>query len=202
LESADESHLLLLVPDERERIESEMRIGRRRGREGRKDEHGHDSDPVVKIDPRELILQAPVEIESDVDLDLVLERVAVASRHLSTAVDVEESVGREGVRRVPDLGSFRRHLGTVLELAVVEDSTGKDADVGVHSVLDAEGRGGRKGNQVKLTGKRREEKEKENSREKVNVVRRLPLDPNEHRLRVVVAFSGLRHNGGRKLIGI
>lgn len=110
-----------------------MKIERSQG----KDEHRDDSDPVVEVDARELILQVLVKRESNLDLDLVLERVTMVSRHLSTAVDVDEPVRREGVRRVPDLSRFRRHVGTVLEFSVVEHATREDADVGVHSVLDA-----------------------------------------------------------------
>lgn len=39
-------------------------------------------------------------------------------------------------------------------------------------------------------------------REEMDIVRRLPLNSNEHRLGVVVLLGGLGHDGGRKLVGI
>lgn len=86
--------------------------------------HGDDSDSVVEIDGRELHLEVLIDGESSVGFCGVLERVADTTSGLSTSVDVEEAVGSKGGGGVPGLKRLGRHVGTISQLAVVENSTG------------------------------------------------------------------------------
>lgn len=98
--------------------------------------HSNNTDSIIKIDARELSFEALVEPKNDVGLDWILERVA--SRRDFARLDVEEAVRRESRRAMPGGSSLGRHVGTVLEPAVIEYSRGKNRNLGVHSVLDAE----------------------------------------------------------------